>query len=68
MIASEIDPRFRILKKMVTFTLLCVLFVAVFGFLAWRIVMNPDRVAPSSDDLFICPVCNDQHCECHKKK
>jgi hypothetical protein len=67
MIASVIDLKFRILEKMVMYTLLGVLFVAVFGFLVWRIVMSQDRAAPSSDDLFICPICNEQHCECHKK-
>ena len=67
MIASIIDLRFRILEKMVTYTLLSVLFVAVFGFLAWRIVMRQAGVTPSSDDLFICPICNEQHCECQRK-
>ena len=52
---------------MLTYTLLVVLFLAVFGFLAWRIVIGQVRAVPSSDDLFICPICNEQHCECHKK-
>jgi hypothetical protein len=67
MIGSVIDLKYRILENMVTYSLLIVLFVAVFGFLAWRIVMGQPRVASSSDDLFICPICNEQHCECHRK-
>jgi hypothetical protein len=62
-----LKQKIRILEKMVLYFFLGVLFVAVFGLLAWRIVMSQARVAPPSHDQFICPICNEQHCECHKK-
>jgi len=52
---------------MILYILLAVLFVAVFGWLAWRIVMKQVPVTPPPDASYICPVCNDEHCSCHKK-
>ncbi len=52
---------------MTFYIILIVLFLSVFGFLAWRIVMNQATSTPPSDDMFVCPVCNEKHCECHKK-
>jgi hypothetical protein len=67
MIALSIDPNVGILKNMVTYTLLAVLFVAVLGFSAWRIIIGQTRAVPSSDDPYVCSVCNEQNCECHRK-
>ncbi len=52
---------------MLVYILLAVLFVAVFGWLTWRILMRQVPVTPPPEDAYICPVCNDEHCSCHKK-
>ena len=48
--------------------ILILLFIAVFVFLTWRILTS---VKPGTDseapEKFVCPVCNEHHCECHKK-
>jgi hypothetical protein len=52
---------------MVFYILLTVLFIAVFGWLTWRIVMRQVPVAPQPEASYICTVCNDEQCRCHKK-
>ena len=50
-----------------TYLILGLLFVAVFVFIAWRVIAG----APgnrSSRDAYVCPHCNEQHCDCHKPK
>ncbi len=50
------------------YTLLVIVFISVFGFLAWRIIMNASSAGPKADEAYVCPVCNDQNCVCDKKK
>jgi hypothetical protein len=52
---------------MITYLLLTVLFLAVFGGLMWRMAMRQAPVASRPEASYICPACNDQHCSCHKK-
>lgn len=52
---------------MVFYILLTILFLAVFGWLTWRILMRQVSVAPQPEASYICPVCSDDHCRCHKK-
>jgi hypothetical protein len=51
---------------MVFYILLTIVFIAVFGWLTWRIVMRQVPVAPRPEAAYVCPVCNDDHCICHK--
>lgn len=44
---------------------LAALFAAVFIFILWRI-MAMQAPPPSKRDLYVCPHCGDQHCDCHK--
>ena len=46
--------------------ILIVLFVAVFLFLGWRIFTSRQPVEPPMDQ-FVCPQCNELHCDCHKR-
>ncbi|MEJ2155079.1 MAG: hypothetical protein P8X96_07070 [Desulfobacteraceae bacterium] len=52
---------------MIYYVLLSVLFLAVFGWLAWRIAMQQAPVAPRPEASYVCTVCNDDHCTCHNK-
>lgn len=53
---------------MILYILLIILFLAVFAWLAWRIVMKQvPAETPPPETSYICPVCNDEHCSCHKK-
>ena len=52
---------------MALYILLFVLFLMVFGWLAWRIVMKQVPAAPPSEATYVCSVCNDRHCNCRKK-
>ncbi len=52
---------------MVYYVLLSVLFLAVFGWLTWRIVMRQAPVASRPEASYVCKVCNDDHCTCHKE-
>jgi hypothetical protein len=52
-----------------TYLILILLFIAVFGFLTWRIVRgvgtSSDTAAP---ERYVCPVCNERDCQCHKAR
>lgn len=52
---------------MLFYIILVVLFLTVFGFLTWRIILTQTSSTPPPDDSYICPDCNERHCECHKK-
>jgi len=53
---------------MIFYILLTVVFIAVFGWLAWRIVMKQvPAETPPPEASYVCPVCNDEHCSCQKK-
>ena len=52
---------------MLIYVLLIILFIAVFGWLAWRIVMRSVPTSPRPEATYVCPVCNEEHCSCHKK-
>ena len=49
------------------YAILAIVFLCVFGFLAWRIIMNASSASPNVEDAYVCPVCNDQNCVCDKK-
>ena len=49
------------------FSVLIILFVIVFGFLAWRIVARQIAARPRPDETYICPRCNEIHCDCRKE-
>jgi hypothetical protein len=51
---------------MVFYILLTIVFIAVFGWLTWRIVMRQVSAAPRPEAAYVCPVCNDDLCSCHK--
>lgn len=51
---------------MLTF-LLIMLFIAVFVFLAWRIVNSGLPAKAATPERYVCPVCNENHCECHRR-
>ena len=55
-------------KTIVILTLLVIVFVLVFGFIAWRVIMNASSAGARSEDVYTCPVCNDQNCVCDKKE
>jgi hypothetical protein len=46
---------------------LVVLFLAVFGFLAWIIISRNASAASRSDETYICPDCNEYHCDCRRQ-
>ncbi len=46
---------------------LIVLFLIVFCFIAWRIMVRQASEAVMPDDTYICPRCNEHHCDCRKK-
>lgn len=48
------------------FLLLGVLFIAVFAFIAWRIIASAPANRTTRQDGYSCPICNEQHCDCHK--
>jgi len=49
------------------YVILIILFVAVFAFLFWRILIGRRPQQPQEPDAtYICPVCNENECECHK--
>ena len=53
--------------------LLISLFIAVFVFIAWRLLTfaRPETAPePESEppETYVCPVCDDQQCDCHKKE
>ncbi len=48
-------------------SVLILLFVIVFAFLAWRIVARQIAAHPGPDETYICPHCNEMHCDCRKK-
>ena len=52
---------------MVLYILLFALFLMVFGWLAWRIVMRQVPATPPPEATYVCHVCNEAHCSCHKK-
>lgn len=48
---------------------LVVLFVAVFGFIAWRIFAGHrlnSQAPPPPPVTYECPICNEVECDCHK--
>lgn len=47
--------------------ILILLFVAVFVFLGWRILTTRQPAEPPMDQ-FVCPHCNESHCDCHQRK
>jgi hypothetical protein len=52
------------------YALLIVVFVAVFGFIAWRVVAGYrlKGQAPTPPPVtYECPVCNETECDCYKK-
>lgn len=51
------------------YLVLVVFFIAVFAFLAWRILKVPRHQPsePSRRESYVCPVCNQRDCECHKE-
>jgi hypothetical protein len=49
-------------------SVLIVLVLAVFGFLAWWIMARQAAVRPKADDAYECPICNEFHCDCRKKE
>ncbi|MEJ2039049.1 MAG: hypothetical protein P8X55_08965 [Desulfosarcinaceae bacterium] len=48
------------------YLILGVVFVAVFAFIAWRIVADAPVTKTPPDDAYICPHCNERHCDCRK--
>lgn len=53
---------------MLFFFALILLFVAVFGFIAWRIMARQAATAARPDTAYVCPKCNETHCDCRKKE
>ena len=53
---------------MLIYVLLVVLFFTLFGFIAWRILMYQAAERRSSKEVYVCPVCDDYHCRCHKSR
>ena len=47
--------------------LLVLIFIAVFGFLAWRIIAGKVPQRRPEPDVYVCPICNETHCECEKE-
>lgn len=46
---------------------LIIFFIVVFVFLTWRILkVQPRPSETSRRESYICPVCNQTDCECHK--
>lgn len=52
---------------MVLYVLLIILFLLVFGWLAWRIVLKQVASAQQPKATYVCPVCNEENCSCYKK-
>lgn len=53
------------------YVILALLFLAVFGFIAWRVLAGYrlERQAPQPPPVtYECTVCNETECECHKKE
>jgi hypothetical protein len=49
------------------YLILIIIFIAVFAFLFWRIIMgNRPQQPEDAADTYVCPVCNENECECHK--
>lgn len=49
------------------YVVLVILFILVFVFLGWRIWTTQLPARPAKVDTYICPRCNDYHCDCHKE-
>lgn len=50
------------------YLILVVLFILVFAFITWRIFRSmPPARTPAEPDRFVCTVCNNRHCDCHKE-
>lgn len=50
------------------YLILGILFIAVFVFIAWRIFAGAPANRADTQDAYTCPLCNEQHCECHKNE
>jgi hypothetical protein len=50
-----------------SYFILIVLFIAVFVFVIWRIFSAKPPSQPAPRETYVCPVCNENHCECHKE-
>jgi hypothetical protein len=49
------------------YVILIIVFIAVFAFLFWRILVGRNlQHSQESDATYVCPVCNENECECHK--
>ncbi|MBR9981272.1 MAG: hypothetical protein KFF50_09625 [Desulfatitalea sp.] len=50
------------------YLILIVLFILVFGFLGWRIWRTQVVAPPAKVATYVCPRCNERHCDCHKEE
>ena len=49
------------------YVILVIIFIVVFAFLFWRILMGSSPRQPQEPDAtYVCPVCNESECQCHK--
>lgn len=42
-------------------------FIIGFGIIAWRIMLRRTAPATKVDAAYVCHLCNEHHCECHRK-
>jgi len=52
---------------MMLYLILILLFICVFIFLGWRIWSSQMPPKPVKLETYVCPHCNEKHCECHKQ-
>jgi hypothetical protein len=52
---------------MMLYLILIFLFICVFVFLGWRIWTAQVPPKPVKLETYVCPHCNEKHCECHKQ-
>lgn len=50
------------------YVVLVLLFIFVFVFLGWRIWAAQPSPKPMKADTYVCPRCNENHCDCHKEE
>jgi hypothetical protein len=50
------------------YVVLVLLFIFVFVFLGWRIWATQPSPKPVKADTYVCPRCNEKHCDCHKEE